>query len=284
MIIKTCAKHGSLLREQCYIRNRKTTVRKNGTKLNARVEYECKQCVDARLKTEPYAVKRRTNRNYRYATEPSFRKTCLDNEKRKYEDNGPRIRVRSRSWRWRLKVEAIKIYSDEKNCCARCRTTELRFLNLDHIHDDGAEHRRETKVGANPYSWAKKNGWPPIFQVLCFNCNYLKALLSRPVGKLTSDVLYLRRLRLEVLYHYSDGKMSCKECRIGDVRLLTLDHIDGGGNIQRRTLGGRNSDRLFRFLKKSGWPPGYQVLCHNHNSGKEIAEPVEDIPRSVMIP
>ena len=67
--------------------------------------------------------------------------------------------------------------------CACCGETEPMFLSLDHVHNDGADHRREMGYeegngkGASSaiLSWLKKNNYPPGFQVLCMNCNHGKA-------------------------------------------------------------------------------------------------------------
>lgn len=53
--------------------------------------------------------------------------------------------------------------------CACCGETEPIFLAIDHINNDGAEHRK--KEGRSLYHWLKKNDYPPGFQVLCHNCN-----------------------------------------------------------------------------------------------------------------
>jgi hypothetical protein len=58
------------------------------------------------------------------------------------------------------------------------------FLTIDHISEDGAEHRRQNNIsmghsqgGAIPMCrWLKRHGYPPGFQVLCFNCNSGKHL------------------------------------------------------------------------------------------------------------
>ena len=55
------------------------------------------------------------------------------------------------------------------------------FLTLDHINNDGAEHRREihgrqTAAGYQTYRWLMRNGFPPGFQVLCANCNHGKRM------------------------------------------------------------------------------------------------------------
>lgn len=63
--------------------------------------------------------------------------------------------------------------------CACCGETEFLFLTLDHIHNNGAEHRREigTKnakrsgCGLPFYRWVVQNNYPDFLQTLCFNCN-----------------------------------------------------------------------------------------------------------------
>ena len=65
--------------------------------------------------------------------------------------------------------------------CACCGETELIFLTLDHIHNDGNEFRRKTfgrhtAAGFTTYSWLFKNGCPEGFQVLCANCNHGKRM------------------------------------------------------------------------------------------------------------
>lgn len=75
------------------------------------------------------------------------------------------------------KIEVLSHYSGGDPVCDCCGETELAFLTLDHINGDGAKHRREN-FGSNKsagtsyvYGWIKRNGFPPIFKVLCFNCN-----------------------------------------------------------------------------------------------------------------
>jgi hypothetical protein len=51
---------------------------------------------------------------------------------------------------------------------------------------------------------------------------------------------------------------------------LTLDHINGGGNKHRREIkeSGKGSGSFYEWLKRNGYPPGFQVLCQNCNVGK----------------
>jgi hypothetical protein len=63
--------------------------------------------------------------------------------------------------------------------CACCGETEKAFLTLDHLNNDGNKHRKQVAgrtsgAGAWTYAWAIKNRFPPVFQVLCMNCNWGK--------------------------------------------------------------------------------------------------------------
>ncbi|MDE1814921.1 MAG: hypothetical protein KGI05_09715, partial [Thaumarchaeota archaeon] len=65
-------------------------------------------------------------------------------------------------------------YSNGTMKCACCGESIVEFLTMDHINNDGAEHRR--KIGsAYLYSWLISNNFPEGFQVLCWNCNCARA-------------------------------------------------------------------------------------------------------------
>ncbi len=72
----------------------------------------------------------------------------------------------------KLKLAAYAAYGGFR--CACCGETEEAFLSLDHIANDGAEHRREVSH-QKIYKWMARNGYPAGFQVLCMNCNFGKA-------------------------------------------------------------------------------------------------------------
>lgn len=62
--------------------------------------------------------------------------------------------------------------------CACCGVSDLVFLTLDHLADNGAAHRRElgsNSIGSGIYRWIIKQGFPEGYQVLCFNCNWAKS-------------------------------------------------------------------------------------------------------------
>jgi hypothetical protein len=68
-----------------------------------------------------------------------------------------------------IRDAAIAAYGGRCTCCGETRTL---FLNIDHINEDGAEHRRRIGNGGNHIArWLRAHGYPPGFQVLCWNCN-----------------------------------------------------------------------------------------------------------------
>jgi hypothetical protein len=76
-----------------------------------------------------------------------------------------------RNWEYRLRV--LSHYSGGTMQCACCGEKEVRFLTIDHVDNDGAVHRRQTR-NANIYSWIVRNGFPSGFGILCTNCNLAK--------------------------------------------------------------------------------------------------------------
>lgn len=58
--------------------------------------------------------------------------------------------------------------------CACCGESHLLLLTIDHLDQNGAEHRREiaTGGGAGMYDWLIAQGFPEGYRTLCFNCNF----------------------------------------------------------------------------------------------------------------
>lgn len=72
---------------------------------------------------------------------------------------------------------------------------------------------------------------------------------------------YRRKLRLEVLTHYSGGTPRCACCGVEDLEFLSIDHINGGGYQHRKEVG----SSFYVWLRRHGFPEGYRVLCMNCN-------------------
>ena len=87
-----------------------------------------------------------------------------------------------------VKLEVLTHYSKGKPICSDkdCDVDDTDMLVLDHIKDDGAAHRKgmtANGTGIFMYDWAKRNHFPKIFQVLCWNHN-IKKQLSKSKRKL----------------------------------------------------------------------------------------------------
>lgn len=107
---------------------------------------------------------------------------CRLHELTKRERHGDRLRARSRDYyqrvlkerlafKWQeLRAELIAAYG---SCCACCGELEPRFLTLEHINRDGADHRKRVGGwGSKIYMDLKKRNWPKEgLTLLCWNCN-----------------------------------------------------------------------------------------------------------------
>lgn len=76
------------------------------------------------------------------------------------------------------------------------------------------------------------------------------------------DVYYHSKasdLRMQILLHYSPD-LKCQRCGFRDVRALSIDHINGGGNEHRRQF-----THHIAYLRDivSRWPDDLRVLCMN---------------------
>jgi len=84
--------------------------------------------------------------------------------------------------------------------------------------------------------------------------------------------LYLRnhfhKLRLQIIDHYtqSQRKCMCLGCNESHIEFLSIDHINGGGNKQRKKIG-FGSDTYYWIIKHD-FPEEFQILCHNCNLAK----------------
>lgn len=79
--------------------------------------------------------------------------------------------VYNASWKAARRKKVIDAYG---GLCACCGLDEYVFLAIDHINDDGAEHRRKIGGSGALVTWIIKNNFPAGFQILCHNCNFAK--------------------------------------------------------------------------------------------------------------
>lgn len=72
-------------------------------------------------------------------------------------------------------------------------------------------------------------------------------------------------MRRQVLEAYSEGQPKCACCAERHVEFLAIDHVNGGGEKHRKTLGSKGGETFYRWLIQQQFPPGFRVLCHNCN-------------------
>ena len=86
-------------------------------------------------------------------------------------------RERSRKKRPKLKLEVLAYYGLGVCQCVICGESRVDCLSIDHIANNGQEHRRTLTSrykGSHFYKYLKDNGYPDGYQTLCMNCQWVK--------------------------------------------------------------------------------------------------------------
>ena len=113
-------------------------------------------------------------RNYQRKYYQETKEKQLAQAKARYKLNAEEFKAKGRKYHKSLKGEVFNAYGGY--ICVCCGEIHELFLCIDHINNDGNRHRKYTlRKGDTFYLWLKRNGFPPGFQVLCFNCNWGKA-------------------------------------------------------------------------------------------------------------
>ena len=197
-----------------------------------------------------------------------------------YSENKEKIGIRNknyilknmdkhREWgtksRNKLKAEVFSHYCEGEIKC-KCGVNNLYLLTIDHINGNGSEHRRKEniKTGYGTYRWLKKNNYPNGFQVLCFNCQYLKRLVEMRAENRNEKQLkaakYVESVKAECLQHYG----SVCDCGETDQIVLTLDHVNDDG-VKHRAETKTKGYAFYLMLRRNRFPndPPLQVKCLN---------------------
>lgn len=68
-----------------------------------------------------------------------------------------------------------------------------------------------------------------------------------------------RKIRERLFEGYGNKCACCGESRF---EFLALDHVDGGGRVERKT---RSTQQIALTAIREGFPDKYRILCHNCN-------------------
>lgn len=121
----------------------------------------CRQCI-AQAKLAHYQRTRPEQR----ARQLAYQKA---NREKLYAYNAAWQRERNAA----LRAELLAAYG---SACACCGERQPLFLDLDHVENDGAAHRREVGNNTQVALQLRAQGWPKgRYQLLCCNCNQGKA-------------------------------------------------------------------------------------------------------------
>lgn len=91
--------------------------------------------------------------------------------------------------------------------------------------------------------------------------------------KLAYSKKYAQKVKVELVSHYApDMRCQCEDtncwhqerCTVNNLRILTMEHPNGGGNKQRKQLAIQGTT-FYLWLRRNNYPEGFQVLCMNCN-------------------
>jgi hypothetical protein len=218
----------------------------------------CTRCKEEKPATDKYFHK---HPNGKFGV----KSICIECKRQEYQDSINERREQKRKYYKNLWLSIVNHYGGK---CAMCGESRLEFLTIDHVDGGGRKQVKLLGGKRSLYRWIIKNNFPNGFQVLCWNHNYLKHVVVLEAGNTHTNHAersrrYNNKCRDRVFNNYG---RRCTCCGESDLRLLTIDHINGGGTKQTKEIGGN----FYLWLIKNGFPPYFQVLCHNCNSGREI--------------
>lgn len=114
----------------------------------------------------------------RHRDDPEYKAKRASCQQRYRAANPERARNYERKQRAQWRRNALAAYG---NKCACCGEEQYEFLVIDHVNNDGAEHRAKNNLNGSSaiYKWLRKNDYPEGFQVLCHNCNMAKGFYGQ---------------------------------------------------------------------------------------------------------
>lgn len=121
-------------------------------------------------------------------------------------------------------------------------------------------------------NYCKNQAKPDGLSTECKDCrrNYMKRyykLNKKHLDQLNKQRSKVRHLeaKVKVVKHYTKGLMSCmcNGCDVHQLEFLTVNHINGGGQRDRKNF--RGARTFYEYLVKAVFPEGLNILCYNCN-------------------
>lgn len=129
----------------------------------------CERCWTRRNKPEAKAKQTELVRRYKKSNrEKGLCDRCKNPIQPGYKEC-PECKRRAFERRRAMKQAVIDKYGGKCTCCGEHR---FEFLTIDHVYNNGAEHRREVKQ--HVYGAVLREPKSDQYQLLCMNCNFAK--------------------------------------------------------------------------------------------------------------
>jgi hypothetical protein len=124
-----------------------------------------------------------TSRSGRKETLRKYRQSKKGKENQRRYRRSQAGKERDRICNLMAKIDVLAHYGKAGRPACRwrgCPIDDLDMLSIDHIENDGAEHRRrETGSGIRIYFHLRSRGYPKGYQTLCHNHQWKKEILRR---------------------------------------------------------------------------------------------------------
>lgn len=169
-----------------------------------------------------------------------------------------------------LSNENLIIGKDGYKRCKKCHTLRTKIYQ--------GNHKEEIKLRS--MKWAKKH--PKRRQEILKkhrSTDEYRAKHRTQMRKYYEK--YIPILQKEVLTHYGNGKLACVCCGESEFVFLTIDHINGRKQSERKNPKMRGW-MLKQYLRTRNYPSGYQTLCWNCNSGRALNKGI--CPHKINLP
>lgn len=156
----------------------------------------------------------------------------------------------------KIRREVVAMLGDR---CSNCGETDWRVLQINHLIDgDGVRDRRKYGRAGTPFYNAILRGEKDTkdLNLLCSNCN---ALYEHQKGKRSKDNQG-PELHNRVISMLGGA---CVKCGNDDLRVLQVNHINGGGKAELKKTGAINLYKM--ILRGERSTENLNVMCGNCN-------------------
>lgn len=157
--------------------------------LNCKYETDNKKSMSNHLRFGCIAVKgswEKRNRKYLLEYRKKWRRKNIKKVRirereinRIWRNNNPqKVKLNRKKTNNKLRTDVLNAYGNKCQCCGE---SHREFLAIDHMNNDGTEHKKSLSLKSAQafYTWLRKNNYPQGFQVLCHNCNMAKGFYGR---------------------------------------------------------------------------------------------------------